>query len=119
MLEHLCKMKLVFFPHSCSSDSMQSADDDTTAPPRPTEFNLQVRQLKSTKTGDAESFTVGAPAPAAIAAERRPRPTIRGKKKMADRKRSSRSGASYYPSSTCVVLFWLERKACKPRLFLH
>ncbi|RDH27024.1 hypothetical protein BDQ94DRAFT_163994 [Aspergillus welwitschiae] len=49
---------------------MQSADDDTTAPLRPTEFNLQARQLKSTKTGDAERFTVGAAA--AIAAENAP-----------------------------------------------
>lgn len=119
-------MKLIFFfslfPLPCSSDSMQSADDDTTAPPRPTEFNLQVRQLKSTKTGDAESFTVGAAA--AIAAEKRRSPPNDMGETIVDCKRSSESGASYYPSSMARTIWQLyaERHSgwsaipCKPRL---
>ncbi|BCS07871.1 hypothetical protein ALUC_20241S [Aspergillus luchuensis] len=76
------------FPLPCSSDSMQSADDDTTAPPCPTEFNLQVRQLKLTKTGDAESFTVGAAA--AIAAEKRRSPPNDTGKTIADMQKVER-----------------------------
>ncbi|GAA92036.1 hypothetical protein AKAW_10150 [Aspergillus luchuensis IFO 4308] len=67
---------------------MQSADDDTTAPPCPTEFNLQVRQLKLTKTGDAESFTVGAAA--AIAAEKRRSPPNDTGKTIADMQKVER-----------------------------
>ncbi|RAH62506.1 hypothetical protein BO85DRAFT_466196 [Aspergillus piperis CBS 112811] len=79
---------------------MQSADDDTTAPPRPTEFNLQVRQLKLTKTGDAESFTVGAAA--AIAAEKRRSPPNDTGKTIADMQKVELEWsirASYYSSS--------------------
>ena len=108
------------FPLPCSSDSMQSADDDTTAPLRPTEFNLQVRQLKSTKTGDAESFTVGAAA--AIAAEKRPRPTIRGRRLWTAKGRARVEQRTIHPAWPARVGIPTQRHSvwsaipCKPRL---
>ncbi|KAL7660090.1 hypothetical protein ACMYSQ_002980 [Aspergillus niger] len=122
------------FPLPCSSDSMQSADDDTTAPLRPTEFNLQARQLKSTKTGDAERFTVGAAA--TIAAEKRPRPTIRGNDcglqkverewssvlsiqhgphELASLRRDILVGAQFLASQDCVALVIISLSSSRPQ----
>ena len=113
------------FPLPCSSDSMQSADDDTTAPPRPTEFNLQVRQLKSTKTGDAESFTVGAAV--AIAAEKRRSPPNDTGETIADMQKVEREwsiilSVQHGPYELATLrreTFWLERNSLQAKIVLH
>lgn len=123
------QMKLIFsfsrFPLPCSSDSMQSADDDTTAPPRPTEFNLQVRQLKLTKTGDAESFTVGAAA--AIAAEKTGPAQRYGENDCGHAKGRGRvehhTIRPAWPARVGISLrketFWLERNSMQAKIVLH
>ncbi|GCB27042.1 hypothetical protein AAWM_09927 [Aspergillus awamori] len=113
---------------------MQSADDDTTAPLRPTEFNLQARQLKSTKTGDAERFTVGAAA--AIAAENAPAQRYggddcglqkverewssvlsiqHGPHELASLRRDILFGAQFLASQDCVALVIIFLPSSRPQ----